>query len=463
MTSSAIKQSVAFLRSWLTYQSHQQNLPGFAVAICYKEQLIFSEAFGWADVAAKERLTPAHLFQIGSQAKMFTMLAILQLSRELAIPLSTPACHIIPWLAQHADRRFRLITIEQLLWHGAGLIRDGYPADYWQLQMPFPDKRALQQLVLASELLYEPGARFKYSNLGYALLGQIVEKMAGETYTAFVGRHILGVNFTGIQPYTPTLSSVAQGYLPLMQAQRIPVTTRVPTHAFESVAGWYASAPALCRFLTTFFKDGKYAFEEQNTALASPGRRGHWIPPVQRGTEYGWGFLPYNYQGHRLIGHSGSFIGHHTYGYCDPQQEIAVVVLTNAKDAPVHHMAEGIIGTLDYFSEYGTTTPSAEQARFNGRLMNLWQTLDIVATKDRVVSVNPDAWAPFEVINEELIPTGEASFRISQANDLATLDEKVTFYFDKADVLTHVNYAGSTTLPEPIYLRHIRDHQKTIK
>lgn len=455
----SLKRALSFTKSWLTYQSKQAKLLGLTVHVRIGGKTVLSESYGWAESETQRPTTADTLYSIGSQAKMLTSLAILALGERGALALDDAATKYLPWLADHHDTRMQTITIRQLLWHGAGLQRDGHPADFWQLLEPFPGTSRLQHMVLTSRLVSDPGARFKYSNLGYALLGQIVENVSGRPYAQYVTTNILTPpEAKEIVAYAlPTPITMATGYLKAFETVRTPVQLFVPTHTYTAVAGWYATASAMTRLLHRICTTTP---GEQTKAHYS--HRGHWQPETIRGTEYGWGFLPYEHNGRQLTGHTGNFIGHSTYCYHDKAADMTVAVFSNAKDAPVSEIAEGIYDTFAYFETYATTPTDPDLDRFNTRLANMWQIVEVVATNEQIVIIDPDEWSPFNTILETLEPIDETSFTIVEADDIATLFEEVKFYFAPDDLtLEWVDYAGSRTMPLEQYSAWLARYKKT--
>src|ERR1700691_1426475 len=106
MEGESLQAALRFLESWLDYRSRQVDIPGFCIAIYYKDSIVFSRAYGFANVSHGERLTTAHLFGMASQSKMFTSTAILQLVEAGKLRLDDFAYDYVSWLAEHRDKRF---------------------------------------------------------------------------------------------------------------------------------------------------------------------------------------------------------------------------------------------------------------------------------------------------------------------------------------------------------------------
>src|SRR5215471_984914 len=112
-------------------------------------------------------MTPEHIFRVASHSKMFTATAILQLVEQGKLRLDDRAGAYLSWLDS-------AVTLRQLLNHAGGVIRDGRDADFWRVEQPFPDVAALRALAPDAGIL-PPNTTFKYSNVGFGLLGQVVE------------------------------------------------------------------------------------------------------------------------------------------------------------------------------------------------------------------------------------------------------------------------------------------------
>ena len=155
------------------------GLPGMTLSVTDNEGFTAVLALGWADVCARAPITPAHLFQIGSISKSFLALTVLSLASAGKIDLDAPIARYLPG-APWPDAP---ITVAQALSHTAGL-PDGAPV------FPrTPDGRLWTG--------FPAGSKFSYSNLGYALLGAVVEHVTNGPYQAAILQRVrapLGVS-----------------------------------------------------------------------------------------------------------------------------------------------------------------------------------------------------------------------------------------------------------------------------
>jgi CubicO group peptidase (beta-lactamase class C family) len=162
-------------------------LAGMVVIAVHGRDTLLSRAYGWAEPENDVRMTRAHVFQLASITKQFTAAAVLALAQDGRIDLDAP---IGSYLA-HAPTQGRAITVRQLLSHTAGIpdyAESPRIGSLKRLDLP-PD--TLVALVATTPFYFEPGEQMRYSNTGYALLGQLIERVSGQPYAAYVEQRVL--------------------------------------------------------------------------------------------------------------------------------------------------------------------------------------------------------------------------------------------------------------------------------
>jgi D-alanyl-D-alanine carboxypeptidase len=442
--------ALKFLDSWLDYRLRQLDIPGLSVAILYDSDVVFKRAYGLANLARRIPLTPKHLFGMASQSKIFTATAALQLAEADRLRLDKPICDYLPWLAVHRDKRVQEITTEQLLSHRSGLIRDGQHTDFWQLASPFPSAEVLKATVLAADVVLEPNTQLKYSNLGLALAGQVIEATSGQSYTDYLHKYIikpLRLKNT-FADYTPAIADrLATAYSLAYEHVRQPLMPRLPTHAFAPSVGIHATPPDMCRFATAHFVGNETILSD--TAKKQMRRLHTAGQDYDAGWEFGLGLERQNVGERQVFGHGGHSAGYQTATFFDPQARLAVSVAANAKDADIIKIARGIFGTLDWFTGH-PGKPTAKLARLNVRLFSPTATIEVVATPGGIALIDPDDWEPFAFAEScELVDAH--TLHITTPGSAFNQGESIRYEFAQNGHLTSVDYTGQRLLPETVW------------
>jgi CubicO group peptidase (beta-lactamase class C family) len=179
------------------------NLPGGAIGVVKDGRLIFVRGYGFADKEKGEAVQPNSLFRIASVTKPFTAVAILKLVEDGKLNLDAKVLplldHLTPQPGTTPDSRLNDITIRQLLQHSGGWDLNKsfdpmfYPGRAAQaLGVPSPgDAATIVRYMKGQPLQFDPGTQYVYSNLGYNILGRIIEKVSGQSYGDFVTDRIL--------------------------------------------------------------------------------------------------------------------------------------------------------------------------------------------------------------------------------------------------------------------------------
>lgn len=166
-------------------QDVPNGAPGIATGIVYNGKVVYKKVAGFANLSDSTLITKNTRFNIASNGKQFTALAILILEEQKKINLTDDIRKYLPALYPVLTSK---ITIENLLNHTSG-IRDVY--DLWSLQgltwweHSFNNSDVLAQIEKQQELNFIPGTKYLYSNTNYILLTAIVEKVTGKSFVEY--------------------------------------------------------------------------------------------------------------------------------------------------------------------------------------------------------------------------------------------------------------------------------------
>ena len=181
----------------------QYKIKGASVAVTKDGRLVYAKGFGYADEENDERVEPRHVFRIASVSKLITAVAVMHLVEEGRIGLDSKVfgndgiMNDSIYLS-YRDQRVEDISIAHLLMHKAGWSR--YYGD--PVFMPHVVSRRMDTelpvkhediitYTLTRKLNYTPGTRYSYSNAGYVMLGEVIEKVTGMAYDDYVQYAIL--------------------------------------------------------------------------------------------------------------------------------------------------------------------------------------------------------------------------------------------------------------------------------
>ena len=182
------------------------DVPGAGLAVAYHGKLLLVRGYGLASKERSVAVEPTSLFRLASLSKTVTAVTVLRLVQDGRLKLDARVLPILgdigPRAVRITDERVRDITVRHLLQHSGGFDRERSgdvvflpgAADAAQRQngpLP-PDCPTIMRDTLERTLDFTPGERYAYSNVGYCILGRVIEKVTGMTYETYVSEHILG-------------------------------------------------------------------------------------------------------------------------------------------------------------------------------------------------------------------------------------------------------------------------------
>ena len=178
------------------------HIKGGSLAIVRNDSLVYAKGYGWADEEENISMEPGHIMRVASVSKLITAagIMILQDQGKLTIkdkvfgPEGILNDEFFNELTE-CDSRYKDITVEDLLRHRSGFNRDPlFSSLDVQKQMYLdqpPTKEDYYKLVLGKRMNAAAGERIKYSNFGYLVLSEIIEKASGEEYETFINEYVM--------------------------------------------------------------------------------------------------------------------------------------------------------------------------------------------------------------------------------------------------------------------------------
>ncbi len=176
-------------------------MKGASLTIMRNDSLLYAKGYGWADQGDSIAMEPSHILRMASVSKLITAVGIMVLQDRDSLSIKDtvfgPSGILNDSLFNSIikDKNHHKITVEHLLRHQGGFYRDPLFSSrdvMNQMQLDeAPCKEDMYRLVLSRKLRYRPGESHRYSNFGYLLLSEIIEKVSGKPYEQFIREEVL--------------------------------------------------------------------------------------------------------------------------------------------------------------------------------------------------------------------------------------------------------------------------------
>ena len=318
---------------------NKADVPGCALGIIKDGALIYSKGYGLANMEYDIPNSGSAVFRIGSTSKQFTAACIVLLAEQGKLSLDNNLKSLFPDFPSYAEK----ITIRQLLNHTSG-IRDYLMISYLKGLNDddyYTDGDVMNWLTNQSDLNFNPGKEFLYSNSGYWLLGQIVKKVSGKNMADFAHEEIFGplaMNNTHFHnDHTQIVKNRASGYVPSGNDDyKISMTT------LDMIGDG--------GIFTTINDIKKWDDSYYNSNVLS---KKFWDMMTQQGIlnsgeviDYASGLFIDEYKGLKTIRHGGAFVGFRAELLRFPEQRLSIAIFANRGDANPSRMANQVADLL---------------------------------------------------------------------------------------------------------------------
>ena len=308
------------------------DLPGLTFVVFDEQQILWRRDSGWADIESKITVDEETIFRAGSISKVFTAIEIMRLHEERLLDLDAPIEAVLPDFAvQRPFDDASPIAVRSLLTHRSGLPRNGtLPLWYWD-----PGPAVLRELVAslaAGYASYPPWTRYKYSNIGYCLLGRVIEVLRGRGFPEQMERAIfdpLGMTSSAfLSSRLPRGRTVATGYWPIG-------SENVASHAYDIITmpsgNLYATSSDLARFGQCILRQGLIEEERllapETLAEMFDARYATKHDPQSNGL--GW-MTDSLFLGERVVFHDGTNDGTISMLALLPERHLGLVAIANS-------------------------------------------------------------------------------------------------------------------------------------
>jgi CubicO group peptidase (beta-lactamase class C family) len=311
-------------------QMRERRIPGAALMILQDGKVSKTAAYGLADLEQQTPVTADTVFEIGSITKQFTAAGILLLEQEGKLSVND---RISKYLKDLPDS-WTNITVRHLLTHTSG-IRNYTGLGGFELTKHLTQKQFIDEL-RQQPLDFQPGSSWKYCNSGFSLLGFIIENVSGTNYWAYMEQRIFGplqMKTTGDRRPGRIIPHRARGY---EQTNRLWINRDYDlTDVFSAGA-----------IVSTVGDLAKWSAALDGGGLLNAGSKQQMWTPAKlnsgKETGYGFGWFIDAVEGHKNIGHGGSTSGFSASIQRFPDDQLAVILLTNTDEQVATTMAKKI-------------------------------------------------------------------------------------------------------------------------
>jgi CubicO group peptidase (beta-lactamase class C family) len=319
---------------YIKSEMQRQKIPGLALAVVRNGTAIKAQGYGFANLELKVPATADTVFYSGSIAKSFTATAVMMLVEEGKISLDDK----IGKYLNNTPESWKDITIRQMLNHTAGFKFDNYELN---LRLDYTDEEILKSDA-ALPLNFSPGTKWQYSNIGYVLLGFVIEKVTGKFYGDFLKERIfapLGMNSTGIISVDGLIPNRAAGYR-LVKGEVKNQEYASPTFCRTADGSMYFSVLDLIKWDAALYSE-KLLRKTSLDAMWMPTRFG------DKTALYGFAWALDEIRGRRIVKHGGLWLGFTTQISRFVDNKLTVIVLVNQAAVNCETIANHVAGLYD--------------------------------------------------------------------------------------------------------------------
>jgi len=256
----SITESLAGIAERIGQLTLDQRLPGLAVGIVRDQELVWSAGFGYADVENKSRPDQDTISRVASITKTFTATAIMQLRDEGLLRLDDPLVQHLPEFSSVNARAGTMegVTIRRMLAHRSGLVTES-PFPSWHT-LEFPSREEVLAALSQTEIVIPQDSAFKYSNLAFGLLGEVISRLSGRTYFDYMTAEILeplGLTSSVYELTEELRERKAVGYQRLPHAEEFQTAPYALLNGVAACGQLHSTVADLARWISLQFRTDK--------------------------------------------------------------------------------------------------------------------------------------------------------------------------------------------------------------
>jgi CubicO group peptidase (beta-lactamase class C family) len=317
----------------------QWNVPGMAIAVIKDDQIVFAKGFGVRELGESTPVDEHTLFAIGSCTKAFTAAALAMLVDEGKLRWDDPVTKYLPWFQMYDPYVTREMTVRDLLSHHSGLQTFGGDLIWYHSTY---DRNEVIRRVRFLKPTSSFRSKFGYQNIMFLAAGMVVQAVTGKSWDDFVRERLflpLGMQDTNtsIQALKPGGNFAAPHN---ERDGKLRVISYCNADNIAPAGAINSSVSDLAQWIRLQLDRGLYQGKQLFSGAAS---REMWsaqtVMPVSEQAErlgthfqaYGLGWVLNDYNGRKLVSHSGGLDGMISQVGLMPEENLGVVILTNSE------------------------------------------------------------------------------------------------------------------------------------
>jgi CubicO group peptidase (beta-lactamase class C family) len=333
-TSPELQHTIEQLDRAASAELAKDNLGSVTIGLISGANLVWAKSYGLADMEKKTPATKDSVYRIGSITKQFTALMLLQLVQDGKVHFSDPVEKYLPEVNKIQGRfpGAPPITLIQLATHTSGLDREPDDLPTYLKGAVSEWEKVLIAALPHTRYAYEPGTRYSYSNIGYAILGAALSRAAGQPYVEYVQQRILkplGMDNTAFEPNDRIKPRISKGYV--SEKGKVDAETAEREHQGRGYkvpnGAIYTTVEDLARFVAFEMGEGPAPVLKKES-LDDNFKR---VITANAGLEsgYGVGFEVIRHGDVIAYGHSGAVAGYQAAAYFNRSAHTGVIILRN--------------------------------------------------------------------------------------------------------------------------------------
>jgi len=326
----------------------EHAIPGLSIGVVKDNQIVYAEGFGYKNTLTKTPVTNTTIFHMASISKTFVATAIMQLVEQGKIDLDEKLITYLPYFKM-ADDSYKEITIRQMLGHNSGMPNSN---DY-EWTKPQYDEGAIERFVRGLEneqMELTPGEKFRYSNVAFEVLGDVISKVSGKSFSDYQKEYILnpsGMKESSFLKSPGLPENWANPHAMNLEQQPLNMYPYNRRHAPSSTL--HSNAIEMANYARMNLNDGLF---ENNQIISKKSYESLWNVNVKINEgdhekyDIGLSWFIGNYKGYKTVSHGGGDDGFQTHLVLVPEKSIGVIVMVNTLPAPVEEITNLVIDLL---------------------------------------------------------------------------------------------------------------------